>query len=57
MTYLKWTRSELQLNWKLTKNELKLNLKLSTWVNIQMNELYGIGIYGIYRVHRTFIDG
>jgi hypothetical protein len=24
---------------------MKINQKLSTWMNIQMNELYGIGIH------------
>jgi len=37
--------SELKLNQKLTKNELKLNKKLGKWMNIQMNELHGIGIH------------
>jgi len=36
--------SELKFNYKLIKNELKLNLKLSTWMNIQMNEFHDIGI-------------
>jgi hypothetical protein len=36
------------MNYELSGNELKLksklNKKLGTWMNIQMNELHGIGI-------------
>jgi hypothetical protein len=39
--------NELKFNWKLINNELKLNKNLNTWMNIQMNEFCGIGIYDI----------
>jgi hypothetical protein len=34
--------SEQKIYSKLLKNELKLNKKLTTWMNIEMNELHGI---------------
>ncbi len=39
----KLSGSELKFNRKLIKNELKLNKKFGTWMDIQMNELCGIG--------------
>ncbi len=34
-------KSELKLNWKL----IETKLKLSTWMNIQMNDLHSISIF------------